>query len=187
MNYAQIAVLVIVAAAVIGIYLVTAPAPRQPMLGDVHKHADFKLYVNGEAFNFSQEKYMTTENRTLSPFIHLHDLEGEVIHQHITGATLAEFFESFGMAFNNTCFALDNGNAFCGGELKMFVNGRLNNEFGNYEFNDLDKILITYGGNDSTQQLNSVTDNACIHSGKCPERGLPGNESSCTTAGGCVV
>ncbi|MBI2647238.1 hypothetical protein HYW99_02070 [Candidatus Woesearchaeota archaeon] len=73
------------------------------------------------------------------------------------------------MDFNKDCITLENEQKFCNEDnkkLKFFVNGRENNDFENYVFNDLDKILIIYG-NDSEEeiksQLNSITDFAKIH------------------------
>ena len=74
--------------------------------------------------------------------------------------------------------------------LKMYINGELNKEFSNYEFKDLDKILISYGNEDEKQikkQIDSVTDKACIQSEKCPERGLPTPEASCSSNEICTV
>ncbi len=166
---------------------------QPPLLGDVHKHVDFKVYLNGQAHNFSQSQYMSSENKTLSNFVHLHDMDGEVIHQHIAGVTLSEFFNSLKIKFNSTCLVLDTNESFCNnGEnsLKFFVNGVANSAFGSYEFNDLDHILITYGNDNEsviTEQLNSVSDKACISSLKCPERGAPKDESTCVTGDDCIA
>jgi len=168
-------------------------ASEEGLLGDVHEHADFKVYLNNQHYNFTQEKYMSSEDNHLSPFIHLHDMDGEVIHKHASEITLDFLFESINMAFNSTCFVLDDGKEYCNQNdrtIKMYVNGIRNYEYEDYEFNDLDRILISYG-NDSenviNKQIDSITDNACIQSGKCPERGNPSDESSCTAQGGCVA
>lgn len=167
--------------------------------GDEHSHADFKIYVDGKALNFSQEKYMSgnLSGRRIdrSPFTHLHDMDGNVIHKHMSGITLGTFISSLNMSFNSTCFSLDNGASYCNSgnaTLKMFVqhsgrNWQQNHEYEKYSFSDLDRILITYGTAspaDLQSQMDSVTDEACIPSGKCPERGLPKEESSCGTADG---
>ena len=165
----------------------------QGLLGEVHEHADFRMYIHGSLYNFSQEEYMSSEARTLSNFIHLHDEDGEVIHKHASGITLGFFFNTLGMELDPSCLILANGTEYCNDDsykLRMYVNGRPNNDFQNYEFKDLDQILMTYGDeNESTikQQIGSVSDNACIQSGNCPERGEPTDESSCATEGGCVA
>ena len=62
---------------------------------EVHEHVDFKVYLDGKEYNFSKEKYMSEENKTLSQIIHLHDMDGNVIHKHANGVTLGQFFESY--------------------------------------------------------------------------------------------
>jgi hypothetical protein len=50
--------------------------------------------------------------------------------------------------------------------------------FGDYEFTDLDRILITYGDMAGVaDQISSVSDLACMYSEKCPERGTPPTEN----------
>ncbi|MEM2138204.1 MAG: hypothetical protein QW568_03905 [Candidatus Anstonellaceae archaeon] len=172
------------------------PAPKY---GDEHSHADFKVYINGEAINFSQEKYLSGnvsgKRRDLSPFTHLHDTDGNVVHKHMSGITVGTFLSSLNMRFNSTCFSLDNGTSYCNSgnaTVRMFVqhsggNWQQNYEYEKYSFSDLDRFLITYGAASPAElqsQMESVTDRACIPSGKCPERGLPQDESSCDTDSG---
>lgn len=136
---------------------------------------------------------MSEEEGPLSPFTHLHDMEGDVIHKHMSGITLGDFFESIGMNLTETCFKLDDGTAYCNDDthsLKFYVNGKLNNKFDQYEIQDLDQILISYGveTEDELQvQLKSLTDEACIYSETCPERGSPPDESSCIGSEECLV
>ncbi|HEV8289679.1 MAG TPA: hypothetical protein VGQ00_01860 [Candidatus Norongarragalinales archaeon] len=169
------------------------PWQQNQVSQEVHEHADFLVLIDGYAFNFSQPKYMSDANHSLSPFLHLHDGDGTIIHKHFTGVNLNLFFKSIGMTFNSTCFITDEGRAYCNDgakTLKFFVNGQPNSQFGNYEIHDLDRILISYGSENNAQiqqQLSQVTSNACIGSNKCSEKGVPGNESTCTTAGGCVA
>lgn len=178
--------------ALVIVFFVFRNSDNDDLLGEVHEHADFRVYLNGKEYDFSQEKYMSN-NRSLSNFIHLHDKEGNVIHKHSKGISLGFFFETLDMNFSPTCFIVDDGTEFCNNEdktLKMFVNGKLNEKFDEYEFRDLDRILITYGDkkeNDIKKQMDSVTDKACIQSGKCPERGEPSDESTCLTQEGCNI
>ena len=180
----------IVVIVLVGSFAAIVLLNRKPMLDDVHYHADFKVFLNKEAYDFNQSKYMSSENHTLNPFMHLHDNDGNIIHQHISDGSLREFFSSLGMQFSKDSFVLDNGTAYCNNEnakLQMFVNGKNNDQFEKYVLNDLDRILITYGSEQNliNEQMALVTDKACIQSGKCPERGVAGNESGCTTQGGC--
>ena len=166
-------------------------AQKDPLLNDVHNHADIRIFIHNEPYNLNQSKYMSPKNNAKSPFMHLHDNDGDLIHQHISDGNLGLFFESIGLNFTSHCFTLDNGTAYCNDEknkLRMYINGHENKQYERYIFKDLDRILITYGSADSAQildQINKVTDKSCIQSGTCPERGLPGNESGCTREGGC--
>lgn len=173
----------------------------EPPVTETHLHADFALYINDQRWNFAQEKYMTDQNgQTLSTFVHLHDLDGNIIHVHAPGITLGDFFESLGMKLSPTCFVTDENTVtsrYCTTDsettLHVFVNGTEIQDGSHYVMKDLDRILVavfTYGTESPAAiqaQLASVTNNACIQSGKCPERGEPSDESTCTTAGGCQV
>lgn len=184
MKKINLAILAVIVVAVVGLGIASFQK------SEVHDHADFKVYINGEAYDFSREQFMTNDNHTLSNFAHLHDDEGNIFHKHAAGVTLGFFFKTLGITFNSTCFVADE-NQYCNdGEktLKMYVNGVQNNKFEKYEFSDLDRILITYGNDDEEtikQQIESVTDESCIQSGKCPDRGHPGDESSCSKEG-CI-
>ncbi len=182
----------VLAGMIFGLYTTLTPTP-EPLLGDLHYHADFKVYLNGIAYDFAQEKYMSEEEGALSPFTHLHDMNGEIIHKHMSGITLGDFFESIGMSLTETCFTVDDGTAYCDDEtktLQFYVNGELNTKFDQYELQDLDRILISYGDETEAElqiQLSSVTDEACIYSETCPERGSPPDESSCVGSEECLA
>ncbi len=184
-------ILVILALIAVVAFIVLLPEQKPPVLGDVHVHADFKVFLDGIPYNFSQEKYMSGRNKALSNFIHLHDMEGDVIHQHMSGVTLGQFFTSLGMQFNSSCFVTDE-KAYCTTHekrLRFFVNGRERTEFDGYVISDRDRILITYGNVGVTviNELTEVTDKACIYSGTCPERGSPPEEGTCNAGETCIA
>ena len=159
--------------------------PEIGVVGGIHYHADFAMYINGEKYNFSQEKYMSTDNKSLSNFVHLHDMNGKVIHKHASGITLGFFLETLGMKLNDTCLVLDDGTSYCNEgnkEWKMYVNGKHNDEFAEYDVQDEDKVLLSYGDQSEEEikaQINSVTEEACIYSLTCPEKGTPPEEATC--------
>ena len=139
------------------------------ILGSQHIHSDFKVYTNGKSLNFADDKYYMK-----SSFIHLDNQQdkddaGGVLHMHATGVPLWVFFKSIGTDFNKECITLESKEKLCNDgskKLKFFVNGKENNEFENYVFKDLDKILISYGNENQEQiqnQLNSITDFAKLH------------------------
>ncbi|MBI2207938.1 hypothetical protein HYU50_00415 [Candidatus Woesearchaeota archaeon] len=147
------------------------------ILESQHIHADWKIYINGEPLDLSDKSHMERmrNNQPVSSFIHVDsdapppEKTGDILHMHATGVPLWIFFESVEMDFNKDCITLENKEKFCNDgnkKLKFFVNGKENNEFENYVFKDLDRILISYG-NESQQelqkQLNSITDFAKTH------------------------
>jgi protein-disulfide isomerase len=158
-------------------------APAAEAAPAYHIHADFKVYVEGKALDFSADKYQSVEGQEKDPAVHLHDNNGNLVHVHEKGVTLGRFFKALGMSLTSSCFATDAGQQYCSNSaesLKMFVNGQPNAQFDAYPPQDLDRILVTYGSESGPalqKQIDSVTDTACIYSLKCPERGTPPAES----------
>lgn len=174
-----------------------------------HTHADFAVYINGERFDFSDPKYMSnppqeTDQQSLLPtlllskayahegaegehakgreYLHLHDGNGNVIHRHKPGLTLDDFFVSIGFHMTQQCFVLDDGSEVCpqnGKKWQMFVNEQEIPWNPAYVFEDLDRILLTYGATDEQiqEQLSVLSDDACLYSKTCPERGDPPEEN----------
>jgi hypothetical protein len=153
------------------------PNAKIGILGSQHIHADWKIYIDGKALDFSDKSHMERmrNNMPVSSFIHVDsgspapEKTGDVIHMHASGVPLWIFFKSVGMDFNKDCITLENKEKFCNDsnkKLKFFVNGKESNEFENYVFKDLDKLLISYGDENEEEiktQLNSITDFAKIH------------------------
>jgi len=148
------------------------------VLGSQHIHADWKIYINGNILDDAVLESLAmdmskTDNSITSSFIHLDkgapapEKTGDIIHMHATGVPLWVFFKSVGMDFNKDCIILENKESFCNNsvkKLKFYVNGKPNNAWENYVFNDLDKILISYGDEtDLSQQLNLITNFAQNH------------------------
>ena len=125
-------------------------------LRSTHIHADIKVYINGNAIDFSQKKYQLNAR-----FIHFEDRLGDVVHVHATGMTLGHLFKSIGMDFSSNCIV--EGQSYCNDAdktLKFYVNGQQSNEFGNRIIKDLDKYLISYGSENEAEiqkQLDSIT------------------------------
>lgn len=125
-----------------------------------HYHADFKVVINGEVIDFNKPEYFVK-----SRFMHVeNDAQGDsgkVLHMHATGVPLWLFFESVGMRFDEECFAAGSEEYCTSGQnaLKFYVNGKSNEEFGDYVFKDNDRLLISYRGinEDVSDQIASVT------------------------------
>jgi len=136
-------------------------------LNSVHEHADIAIFINGQQLDLLQLKYQLRDK-----FVHLEERRGDVIHKHAIGVTIGYFLSTLGFIFENNCLILDDGQELCnanGNKLKVYVNSKLIDNYKDYEFFDLDKILISYGSGDEQQiqqQLASITDNARIFSKK---------------------
>jgi protein-disulfide isomerase len=162
--------------------LLKVPVSQAPSQA-VHIHFNLKVYIDGKPVDFTLAKYQSANGKDLNEDIHLHDGNGDVVHIHKKGVTLKEFFTSLKMELTKTCLTDDLKNKNCtdaAKKLQMFVNGQPNNQFESYEPKDLDRILITYGSETDAvikQQEAAVSDNACIYSEKCPERGKPPTEN----------
>ncbi len=149
------------------------------VLGSQHIHADWKIYINNKELDEDILERLAMDmskmdNQITSSFIHLDkgaplpERTKDVLHMHASGVPLWVFFESVGMKFDKECLVLDEGEKYCNdskNSLKFFVNGVENIEFQDYVFNDLDKILISYGlkSEDVKEQINSITDFAKNH------------------------
>ena len=129
-------------------------------LGSQHIHADWKIYIDGKALDeiffepLARDTQLTTTPIT-SGFIHIEhagappEKLGDILHVHATGVPLSMFFDSINLTLPES--------------VRMFVNGKELENWRNYVFNDLDKILITDDSGNLTEQLNSVTGFAKLH------------------------
>jgi len=151
----------------LAVLLLLAACSKQPSigpLGGIHTHADYKVYIDGKPIDFSKREYMVREQ-----YVHVENMNGNVIHFHASGVTVGEFFRTLGMRFTSECFVMGK-QKYCTGEgktLKFYVNGEPNDLYGDYLTSDLDKILISYGSADEdvTEQLASITNYAKVESG----------------------
>lgn len=190
--------LLLVAGVVVGGLWYWGEISASPAVGEYkpyHTHADVALFLNGQKIDLSEEKYMSTPERALSKYVHLHDGKGNVVHFHAQNISIKTFLQSLGFAFDEEqgCVLTDENVSWCVNEnstWKIWVNGG-DATFGfDYVPADLDRILISFGSETREQlleQFSLVTDEACIQSEKCPERGSPSPESSCVGSGECGV
>lgn len=116
-------------------------------------------------------------------YLHLHDMNGSVVHRHKPGLGFGDFLTSIGFTLTDTCLKTDLGTNTCNqGDKKwqLFVNGKEILPFQtNYVFADEDHILLTFGADDAELQreLALMTDEACLYSKTCPGRGVPPTEN----------
>ncbi len=169
-------------------YYVTATPGFNPEIGffqkGIHEHADLKVFVYGKAVDFSKERFESSNERSLSEFMHFHNHDGDVIHIHATKVPLSYFFRTFNATLDADCVGVDA--RYCSNttdSLKFYVNGKAMQNPGAYVPKESDRILISFGpaGEDVSAQLENVTSNACIYSGTCPRPpGFKEGEESCS-------
>lgn len=148
---------------------------------EVHSHSDFLMILAGKKIDFTADKYQSNEGTELNPDIHLHAKQGSVMHRQADGVTIGQFFDSLGFKYTHDCLTTDAGTEYCSNaseQLQLYVNGTLNLTGPNYVPQDLDRILIVYGtSTDAAQYFDQITDDACLYSGSCPERGVAPSET----------
>lgn len=149
---------------------------------DYHIHADFGLFIDGKKMDFSAAKYQSTDETKLHATLHFHGANGSMVHVHEKGKKLSEFLASLGWKLDGQCLTDEKGSQMCSDakkSLKLFINGQPKADMADYEISDLDRILLSYGNEsiiDLQDQLDTVKDEACIYSRKCPARGTPPKE-----------
>lgn len=171
-------------------YLGETPTKDQHPVGyaetadEVHVHSDWLLHIDGTTYDLTDDRYQSSSMQVLHEHIHLHDNNDEVIHRHDHGVTLEAFMRSLGFTLTDVCITNDLNETFCsdgGNELMVFVNDERIGDFAEYVNQEEDRILIYYGDPENTlgirDLLQAITDQSCIYSGTCPERGTPPPES----------
>jgi len=157
-----------------------------------HTHADFAVWINGEKWDFSDERYMSglsTDESTHDEadeahhqYVHLHDGNGDVLHRHKPGLSFTDFLTSLRWKIiGEGCIETDTGQSYCEGSgavWRLFVNGEEMYSFA-YSFNDTDQILLLYGDPNHliNYEMSNMTDEACLYSKTCPWKGDPPTEN----------
>lgn len=153
-------------------------APPRDDSRDFHVHSDFAVYINGEKFNFTQSKYMTSTNvchaANQEKHLHMHDMNGDVVHSHEDGQHWSQFFDTIGFEMTDTSITTDDGKEYKNDGTKKWhfvVNGQEVTTIADRAFVDLDRVLFSYGDIKSQllkTEMASVTNKSCIYSKKCP-------------------
>ncbi len=132
----------------------TAPGapPGAGNLGSEHVHASLLAKIHGDKFDFSSPAYQIK-----SSWIHFEAQDGSTIHRHATGVMLGFLFDSIGIGLDDNCYTFKGtggDRVFCTNEdfsLKFYVNHEPVDNLTERVFEDGDRILISYGGEDQTQ------------------------------------
>lgn len=150
---------------------------------EVHVHSDFVVYVDGMEYDFTDDKFQTSALQTVHQHAHLHDNADEVLHRHAEGVLFYEFLASLNFVITDECITTDTGLTFCTDDqniLALYVNGVAVSNPETYINQERDQILLYFGKPDSDyiqSKIDLITDESCIYSGTCPERGVAPDES----------
>lgn len=123
--------------------------PGAGKLGDEHEHATMNVMIFGDKFDFSTFAYQV-KNR----FIHFENNNGETVHRHASGVTMGFLFKTLNIGFTDSCFTFSDKREFCINDdysLKFYVNHQKVPSLTDYVLEDNDRILISYGSENSTQ------------------------------------
>ena len=125
----------------------TQTAPGGPEnagpLGSEHSHAGILVKIFGDTFDFSAPAYQIK-----SSWIHFEGNDGTTVHKHATGVTMGYLFETLGIGLDDQCYEFQDGRSFCTNEdysLRFYINGEQVSDIRDYEIQEDDKILISYG------------------------------------------
>jgi hypothetical protein len=162
---------------------------RQP----VHWHADFAVFVRGERFDFNRPEFVSKEGEEKNPWVHIHEPRYTVVHSHREQTTWDEFLTSIGFKLTDTSLMLPSGETLentDSEQLKFYVNGVRIDSLMFQDILDLNQVLISYGPETDDEVLATqwpeVTDEACIPSGLCRDRGIPEDEPCGKGSGTCT-
>jgi len=121
----------------------------------VHYHADFALYINGQKdefknFTFYEEVQSCGSDQVNDPKtrVHLHDNVPYVVHVHDAGATWGHLFANLGYTLGDTLVKTDKGvylDGVDGNKLTFILNGQEVKGAANTTIRSEDVLLINYG------------------------------------------
>lgn len=129
--------------------------PGAGPLGAVNIHAGLSTMIYGQQFDYSSPAYQIK-----SRYIDFEKSDGETIHMHAANVTLGFLFDSLHIGLTDKCFTFPDKRNFCTDDkysLKFFINHHQVQDIRSYVINDNDRILISYGNENSTQIANQLS------------------------------
>lgn len=123
--------------------------PGAGRLGDEHEHAAMNVRIFGDTFDFSTPAYQVK-----SPYIHFESNNGETVHRHASNVTMGYLFDTLQVGLTDDCYVFPDKREFCTNNdysLKFFINHEPIQSIRNYVLKQNDRILISYGNDNSTQ------------------------------------
>jgi hypothetical protein len=162
---------------------------------DVHYHANFAVFINGQREEFKGPQYYqevavcSLHGATPLARVHLHDNINNVIHVHAAAVTWADFFTNLGwgigqnyIASPDQTYTADDAN-----KLNLVLNGKNVTNVTNIAqqvIKDKDRLLVSYGAIDDTtlqQEFKAVGNNASYYDTHADPAACSGAESQSPT------
>ncbi len=182
---------------VLSLILVTVfLAVRLPEEEDVHFHANFAIFTNGQKLDFSDQKFMHIEScanddsnddhsaKVFGDRIHLEDGVGDVAHIHDSGVVWGDLMlylrskvTADGIYFDGKKIAVGNNQ-----KITYYINGQAVEGFEQRDIRSNDTLLIVLGDKrskvveDSKAELNKLTAEL---SNRSEEFNMSGSEEDC--------
>lgn len=131
----------------------------------VHYHANLALFVDGQRFDLSGDRYMedvaacAANPDAVRPQdrAHLHNNDHDVVHVHHGGATWGHLFTNLGFGLGDRYLILDDGRKLFDGEegrtIKFFVNGMQVLELANRQIRSEDRVVVSIGAETADEVL----------------------------------
>ncbi|MGC1709151.1 MAG: protein-disulfide isomerase, partial [Nitrosotalea sp.] len=123
--------------------------PGAGPLGNVNIHAGILTMIYGQQFDYSSTAYQVK-----NAFIDFEKEDGATIHMHAANVTLGFLFNSLNIGLTDQCFTFPDKRTFCTDDkysLKFFINHHQLQDISNYVIKENDRVLISYGNENSTQ------------------------------------
>jgi hypothetical protein len=158
--------------------------------GNVHYHANFALYIDGErdefdSFTFYEEVQACVADGTDNPKarVHMHDQVNDVVHVHANSVTWGHFFANLGYTLGDKVLVTGSGlhtDEAIGNELTFVLNGTKVTSVANRVIENEDRLLINYG-NDSDgtleERFGMIAPNAHEYNDRHDPGGCAGDEA----------
>tara|TARA_Y100000590_G_scaffold426695_1_gene536079 strand:- start:4380 stop:5024 length:645 start_codon:yes stop_codon:yes gene_type:complete len=179
-----------VAVGVIGLFLARlAGLPQLPDSEQVHYHANFAVFINGERLDLSSTRYMHDVSCKVDPGAmlpvdraHMHENIHDVVHVHHEGTTWGHFFQNLDFAIGDNFLITDNGDSFFSDndkQMKFVLDGIEVFSVFNRVIESEDRLLISFG----SESIGEVID---LQLPEIPSTASLFNQSPQDT-GGCSV
>lgn len=120
-----------------------------------HHHANVAVYLEGERFDFSPDRYMEDvaacyggEGVNPRDRAHFHENNPDVVHVHAQGVTWAHLFQNLGWTLGADHLLTDDGRRLFhgeGGELTFVLNGLPVGEVHDRVIASGDRLLVDFG------------------------------------------